>query len=412
MWGLKDLECFGPVGNELSSVQKAALALFKAGLTGNACTLPADPDWSQIHQIALDQGMMCVVYNAIKSSGISVPSEILRTFQAESLATIRSDRLQINEINALFGEFEAKEIDYLPLKGIDYKALYPKPEYRWMADADIYFRKEQYQEISKILEARGFVFDCESDHEYIWEKPGVLKLELHKVMTDPSYQIYISRFKDGFEMAERVGNTHRYRFGATDQLVYATAHFTKHYMSICPNVRNLLDMYYLSKDPKVDQKKLDEMLDGLRLKKLYSYAVKAVDCWLNDRPFDENCLMILNRTLTNSAEFNEKRKYFFIAASMNKGGSELSSKSKSKTLIYRLFPPVLIMKYKYPVLRKAPVLLPFCWIHRAFEGVFFKHKLVNVFMKEYKESPDQVRAYVEEMEKLGLEEWVERVDLR
>ncbi len=397
---------------ELTAVQKASLALFKAGLTGVACALPSDTDWNQIHQIALDQGMICVVYNAIKISKINVPSDILRLFQAEALATIRSDHLQMNEINALFSEFESHDIDYLPLKGIDYKALYPKPEYRWMADADIYIRKEQYQEITGILLSRGFVFDCESDHEYIWEKKGALKLELHKVMTDPSYQIYISRFRNGFEMAGRIGKTHRYRFSPTDQLLYATAHFTKHYMSICPNVRNLLDMYYLSKDPGVDKVELEEQLTELRLNTLYGAAIKAVKAWLSGRPFDETSGLIMKRTLTNSAEFNEKRKYFFIAASMNKGDSKLTDASKKKTLMYRLFPPVLIMKYKYPVLRKAPVLLPFCWIHRAFEGVFFKHKLVNVFMKEYKESPEQVRQYVEEMETLGLEEWVERVDLR
>ena len=65
------------------------------------------------------------------------------------------------------------------LKGCNLKRLYPQPELRLMADADILIRMEQYDQIKSVMQSLGFACERESDHEFIWRTKG-LYLELHK----------------------------------------------------------------------------------------------------------------------------------------------------------------------------------------------------------------------------------------
>ena len=41
------------------------------------------------------------------------------------------------------------------------------------------------------------------------------------------------------------------------------------------------------------------------------------------------------------------------------------------------------MSVKYPILEKAPVLLPFCWLHRAVNALFKKKDVVNEIKTQY-----------------------------
>ena len=53
-----------------------------------------------------------------------------------------------------------------------------------------------------------------------------------------------------------------------------------------------------------------------------------------------------------------------IAVSQNKAGG------KGKRILSMIFPPMENMKILYPVLKKCPLLLPFCYIARPFRIVF------------------------------------------
>ena len=397
----------------MTTIQNAALALVRAGLTDLACELPDGLDWNQIHQIAADQGLVCVIYHGIQISKPDIPSDFMRYFQVEALSMRRSEYLQSTEINSLFSDFEAGRIDYLPLKGLDYKALYPRPEYRWMSDADIFIRRSQYKEISKILEQRGYTFLCETDHELVWDKKGVLHLEIHKNIADPTYGKYTARFNDAFSFAEKIGDTHRYRFNATDQLVYATNHFAKHHILEGGKLRNLIDLYYLSKDERVDQKELHTVFSELSLEKLYETALNTVNCLMKGEPIDKKGQIMLDRIMADSDEFVETREFALRAARQNEGEKQLSRTTKARTLLYSVFLPYRIMQRDYPVLRKVPVLLPAFWVYRIFNALLFRRDRMYRLMKvAYKETPDRVREYMEEIDSLGLTDWVEQEKLK
>ena len=109
---------------------------------------------------------------------LKVPDEILTRIKAGFFQDIRLDRLQNTELTQLFRAFEEMSIDYFPIKGTVMKKYYPGSVYRWMSDADIFIREDQYGIISGIMKNAGYSFIDESEHEFRWRKSGFL-IEFH-----------------------------------------------------------------------------------------------------------------------------------------------------------------------------------------------------------------------------------------
>ena len=60
------------------------------------------------------------------------------------------------------------------------------------------------------------------------------------------------------------------------------------------------------------------------------------------------------------------------------------------------------MTVGYPVLKKVPVLLPFCWLHRIFDRLLFRRDRIRAQLEVTADNA-QVLAFVEHMRGVGLE---------
>ena len=137
------------------------LALTRAGLMDVPLETDISPeDWYAIIKIAEEQNLISILYRAVRISGLKVPDEILTRIKAGFFQDIRLDRLQNSELEQLFLAFEDQGVDYFPIKGAVMKKYYPGSVYRWMSDADIFIRKDQYGIISGIMKKAGYSFIC------------------------------------------------------------------------------------------------------------------------------------------------------------------------------------------------------------------------------------------------------------
>ena len=50
--------------------------------------------------------------------------------------------------------------------------------------------------------------------------------------------------------------------------------------------------------------------------------------------------------------------------------AKAESKSSAAYLLKRIFLPYKVMAWQYPILKKAPFLLPFCWVVRCVKALF------------------------------------------
>ncbi len=379
------------------------LKLVRSGLTETACSFESEPDWEGILKISDYQGLNSIIYRAVRISNISITENILTRLKAGFFSDIRLNRLQMKELEILYGCFDENNLDYLPIKGAVMKALYPDPVFRWMSDADIVIRPGQYEKISRIMRDTGYDFVFESNNEYRWEKAGFV-VELHKTVFKDKYAGYFEYFRDVFCNAAKKEGTCRYEQDASEEMAYQVAHFAKHYISGGLRFRSLLDIHYLLANRDIDEARLRCSLEKVKLYRFYGVIRKTAEQWAFGLPLDREGELLISTTLRESKEFNDEKGIIFHAAKESGAGIKPAVSSKIKTTFKRTFRPYRIMKKEYPVLAKAPVLLPFCWVRRGAEVLFFRRENLKRFMKiEWTQSPAVMESYMKELRTLGLE---------
>lgn len=381
------------------------LALTRAGLMDVPLETDISPeDWYAIIKIAEEQNLISILYRAVRISGLKVPDEILTRIKAGFFQDIRLDRLQNTELTQLFAAFEDQGVDYLPIKGAVMKKYYPGSVYRCMSDADIFIREDQYGIISGIMKKAGYSFICESEHELRWKKSGFL-IEFHKQAMSSAYVSVVDYYGDGFTRAYQIGDSHRYQFDATDELIYAFVHFVKHYLTGGAKIRNITDLYYLWVRGGEDETRLEALLESMNLLAFYRILHKTVMAWFGGSPLDEAGKLIFRTVLTDSGEYKSTRRFIFWEAQSNRGKTKTSFIAKVRTMFKRFCIPSKEIHTRFEIFRKLPLLLPFFWIWRGiYIFLFRKERLKEYVSVQFKGSEKYLEKYMKEMRVLGLEQ--------
>ncbi|MDO4803831.1 MAG: nucleotidyltransferase family protein [Lachnospiraceae bacterium] len=385
----------------MNSVYNSVLALTRSGLTDTPLYISISPsDWESIIEIAEWQGLLSVFFRAVRVSHVDDPGEYLTRLKHGFFQDVRKDRFQRSELTHLFQVFEESGIDYFPVKGAVMKPLYPDPVYRWMSDADIYVRDSQYERISEIMQREGYSFISEKEHEIKWKKSGFL-IELHKSAAGSKYQEAADYFGDFFGKAVCEEGSHAYRFEETEELVYAVFHFAKHYLIGSARLRSLMDLYYLWQRGGEDEEQLQSALGRLKLDSFYCILKRTVLNWFNGVPLDEAGELIIQNVLSETHSSERISRMTNESAREGETDRTHSRILKMKDVLRQFFAPYRLMRKRFPILQKAPFLLPAFWAWRGAETVLFHRKRLKQYM-DARLRGAFVEDYVDEVQKLGL----------
>ena len=220
--------CFKKGGRfAMNTAQKSVIALMKSALTGQAQPLPESFSMDEVLRCMKYHHIDALIYEGATLCGVDATTPAMRTLFARYCKSVQVSVRQMREVARVFRIFEENGIAYMPLKGCNLKALYPRPELRAMGDADILIRVEQYEKIRPFLQALGFTEESESDHELVWQSDG-LYLELHKSLIPLHDKDFYGYFGEGWQLAKQeIGM--RYSMTAENELVFLFSHFAKHY---------------------------------------------------------------------------------------------------------------------------------------------------------------------------------------
>ncbi len=396
---------FKNTATRMDLTEVTVLSLTRAGLLGEKCSIDPQTDWSKLFSISYRQGIINIIYRALKLSDADIPSDYLRLFQAKALKNLRTDYQQRAELKILFQSFEEEGIRYLPIKGILIKNLYPRPELRWMSDADIIIDKSVMDQIVSVMEKLGYSYKNESLHEQTWEKCG-FQVEIHTSALSRTYSFYNDYFSDPFLIAEHEGGM-CYHFSGDDMLLYSVCHLAKHYLNDFGNLRNVIDLYYLLQEPGIDQEHVERVLKEWRLEEFFHILRETVDDWFSGTEMGEKSLLLLGHVLKNTEENSERQIFARRLARYNERGSRRSRGLKFRYFLTSLFPTLQEMRLVYPVLKNLPFLLPFFWIWRIAYGLFFNRSHVKRFVDtSFRYSEAVIEQYMKEAEAVGLQDMV------
>lgn len=354
----------------MNVTQQGIVALMKSAVLRQPQPLPEGFEIQAALPLIRRHHIAALIYDGAEHCGLTRREPAMaKLFQAYCSSLLLSEG-QEREIARIFRAFDENGIDYLPLKGCNMKALYPKPEMRTMGDADILIRLDQYSRIAPIMESLGFEHKYESDHELVWENKS-LNVELHKHLI-PSYnrELY-AYFGDGWSMAVPGGGS-RWDMTPEDTFVFLFTHFAKHYRDCGIGLRHVLDLWvYLRANPDLDRNRVLSVLEKLKLRQFYENISRLLEVWFEGAEPDDRTGFIAEFIFASGSWGNmEQRVVSESVRIMHRSGAGAGGKLR---YFWRLaFPGRESLQGKYPVLSRAPWLLPVIWLVRPVRKLLFE----------------------------------------
>ncbi|MBQ7907207.1 MAG: nucleotidyltransferase family protein [Clostridia bacterium] len=384
----------------LSTFEKGVISIIKTALTDSELRLEEGFDFDKLYEFGTRQQIIPIIYYGLtKGIGASaIPNRTKFLFSTANLTTFSEK--QMSCIEKVFDAFDENGIEHLKMKGTILKRLYPYPEMRLMSDADIFVNMDKYGRIEEILKGLGFTFDFESNHEVGWKKEDIC-IELHKKLI-PSYnEDLYAYFEDPWQRLIPVEKS-QYKMSDEDTFVYIFTHFAKHYRDGGIGIKFMTDFYvYLETYKSLDFAYIEAELEKMKLLEFWHNTKNLIDVWFYGRECDKISAFITHKIFESDAYGTEKAK---LEAQAVKAAQGKGAKNAKKRQLGRvLFPKYENMCIMYPVVKKAPILLPFMWVWRFFEVLFTRRKNIKKQFDKIDNINDQaIEKYDAELRYVGL----------
>jgi len=377
------------------------IKLLRSAVTGEKLSLAPDFSIAQAQEVLKHHGVQAMGYLGAVNCGVSRNEPAMQNLFATYRKSLLINQNQLSAAEKLFRAFEENAIDYLPLKGLIMKHLYPYPELRPMGDGDILIRVEQYPNIRGIMLSLGYQEKPESDHELPWVS-SQLYVELHKRLAPSEDSDLFRYYGDGWKFARPLSGS-RYEMSSEDFFVYLFAHFVKHYRGGGIGCRHVVDLWvYRNKHPQMDEQYILSQLKMLGLDVFYGYILSVLDAWFVGSPYDERSALITRRIFENGVWGTAENLY--ISENIRSAAYSGSlKKGKWKLMLKRAFPDYEHMKFRYPGLKGKKILLPLYWVLRICDLLFHKSHVAKKRISLLSgDADDRILQRKQELEYVGL----------
>lgn len=342
------------------------IELLKYNLNGKKINRINDNiDFKKLFLLAKRHSLGTLFYDALKDDD-RIPAPVKDEAKQHYLAQVSQQISQDYYAEELFQKLREKNIKYMPLKGYVLRKLYPSSELRTSCDVDIFYDKTRRKEVEQILLAMDFKKEEEGCKNAAWIN-GNVTIEMHHELANENsayFDYYRSVWerlltKDGIE----------YTFKNEDFYIYFLVHAASHFSGGGFGVRTLLDIYVYNKSVVMDKVYLYKELEKIRLDVFCRQLEKITAACFENADLDEEGEFLLDYIVGAGTYGNSENSTAISSL------SEQNSvpKNRRKYLIKTIFPPFKIMKSKYPILKKVPILYPFMWVWRWF-GVAFRRR--------------------------------------
>lgn len=352
---------------------KYLVSLLRASLRGEPpMPVPNGLDWERLYRLSRRQLVAAAVWRALKKEE-QCPPEAAARFRAAADGALRKELLFDGARAEIFEAFEARHIDYMPLKGVIIKDFYPAKGMREFADNDILYREKDRKAVDEVMRALGYKSEgLESVHD-VYMKPPVYNFEMHRALFegDVAFAGWFEQVWDRAILQEDGG--HAWRMSDEDFYAYVIAHFAKHHENGGASLRSLADVYLMRQALSLDETKLQDIFRAIGLETFEHEVSGIAESLFGEEPRpvgEETMLYILSGGAYGTAETAFR--------------NAVRKEGKLRVALRLAFPSFARMKTSYPVLKKLPVLLPVMWVVRLFTVLFGKkRKKATVAFKNF-----------------------------
>lgn len=322
----------------------------------------------------------------------SVPAKVRDAFDKERLKIIMQQTRQnavISDLKEILGKTERKGV---LLKGSIIKDLYPDHFMRSMSDIDVFMEEDDVRQLYDAFIERGYSTGVQGiGNHYEYEK-NVAKVEFHPelVALDSEYgqKVFAVMYPNAKSVAEEMELwEHTVPYEGSDFLrqltpdyhyMYVVMHALSHLMGSGTGIRSFIDIWVMNQHYGLswDRAELNALLERFGLLRFEQYALALADRWFEldsevqasakTIDINEDALEALEVFVLDSGTYGNLENNLLKEMHHDTGAD-----SRVRYLAHAFFRPLSMMKQHYPVLKKAPVLLPVMWVYRTVE-IFLK----------------------------------------
>lgn len=371
----------------MTSVNSILLSTIKYVLSGvgGSALFDEGTDYDALYRLAKRHGVACTIADAVCQAK-GVPDDIKRKFEKERLIIIAQQVLCDRAAQEIYANLDRNQIRGVVLKGTLLKSLYPQPYYRSMSDIDIYVEEADIQRMHPLMMEAGYhaeVIGVSNHYEYM--RDNMVTVEFHpdlesldseygrRILAPKHPQTHsISEIMDIWAHTLPVeGHGYVLQMEPEYHYVYVILHMLKHFLGSGTGIRSVMDVWVMNKHyaGKWDRDVINDLLENFGLQGFEKYSVALAGRWFGPQDaadvssdVDEQALDAFESYILGSGT------YGIIDNSI---ASRMEYKSdpaaKVRFFLKVFFLPYDAMKNQYPLLRKAPVLLPVMWVYRAFD---------------------------------------------
>ena len=209
-------------------------------------------DWEQIYQLSKKQGVVAVIFDAIKATPkeFAPPKHITMRWISHALSI--EDQMKKKERVAIefAEELSKRDIQTIVLKGLAYASYYPNPYHRESGDLDCYLmgKKEEGDKIT--VEIGGKMEEAGYKHSHLYYKG--LTIENHNFLTSfdntklgvRTEQLLQELINQGYRP---IGDTKLLTPSADFNALFLIKHAQRHFIKEGICVRHLLDWAFFLK---------------------------------------------------------------------------------------------------------------------------------------------------------------------
>ena len=309
--------------------------------------------------LAKKHEVIALAAHAIFSLGIAVGGELAMKLQKQIMLAKHHYECMNYEISEMSRVLSESKIEHVFLKGATLRDYYPIPWLRTSCDVDVLVKEERLSEAVAVLtEKLSYVEGGKTPHDVQMNAPSKVHVELH-------YNLLESDVVDG---AERLlldvwdftvpnENTSRYELADEMFYYYHVVHMAKHFVHGGCGIRPFLDLWLLENKIVGNKKERDELIARGGMERFCETVRDLTSAWLDDKPYTDRDKKVERFIMYGGVYGNTANK---VALQQSKKGGKLSY------AISRIFPPLRLMRYSYPILEKHKWLLPFMYVRRFF----------------------------------------------
>ena len=352
------------------------LRAYRRGETARALALTA-PEWGELYALAADHKLTAVVHETLRTAPgfCGGDAALAARWKRDTILQAAGQAARTRKLLEVTGAFQAQGLPYAVVKGAVCRSLYQNPDLRQSGDEDLFIPDHAREGCSAALAELGFrqlTEQSEGAVDHWQEERAGLHIELHRALLSTGWtaEKVLNPFLAG-ALEQAVPHTVEGRqiltLPPTAHFLFLIAHAMKHFITGGFGVRTLSDILSFGERYASDigKHQVYDLLDRIQGRTFFLTLLGLGRDWLDFDPTpwhsgelpDGSAMLadMLDAGIYGQTTMDRK----------HSGAVSLQAAAGAKpSLAATLFPSAGALAGRYPVLKKAPYLLPALWVHR------------------------------------------------